>query len=209
MLGHPSNGSESTWRGRKRLHFSAFVQAFYPQPSVPLPSSLLIHRTRCFSCGATCDGTSPGEESLDSTKLFLGALPKDTPQETLKEYFSQFGPVADAFCMKARNFGFVRFETEEGAQLVMASGPHIIGGKELDIKQITVPDPKSQPGAPRASGKGKGKAGESGKGKGKGKGDPYDSRKRTAGQIDNVPMTAGDWRCNACGNLNFARRTGK
>ena len=174
-----------------------------PPPPTRSRSSLSARRHLCFSCGAPRDGSAP-EAILDPKKLFLGGVPKDTSSETLREYFGQYGAVTDAFCMKARNFGFVAFETEEAAQLVLTSGPHFLEGKELDIKPTTVPDPKSMGGKGKGAGKGKGK------GKGWGFDDPYDAgSKRPLGQIDNVPMTPGDWRCNQCGNLNFARRTGK
>lgn len=58
---------------------------------------------------------------MASTKVFVGGLAWATSDASLRERFSEFGSVTDAVVIKdretgrSRGFGFVTFETEEGA----------------------------------------------------------------------------------------------
>lgn len=52
-------------------------------------------------------------------RLFVGNLPKDTSQDTVKEMFQQFGEVREVFVQKEKNFGFIRM-VSEGSQVLLA-----------------------------------------------------------------------------------------
>lgn len=56
------------------------------------------------------DGDEVVEKKRYSVKarLFIGNLPKDTSQETVKEMFEHFGEVREVFVQKEKNFGFIR-----------------------------------------------------------------------------------------------------
>jgi len=68
-------------------------------------------------------------------------LPWATGDEQLKEYFEthcgnlSYAEVkCDRQTGKSRGFGFIRFQTEEGAQAAL-SGEHYIGGRRLEVRQ--------------------------------------------------------------------------
>ena len=60
--------------------------------------------------------------------------------ESLKEYFGQFGVVAEAMVMRdpttkhSRGFGFVTFTDTESVEKVMQYGIHNLDGKKIDPK---------------------------------------------------------------------------
>jgi len=83
----------------------------------------------------------------DTTKLFIGSLPKDASKPTseeLKEYFSAFGDVEDTWVSQEKGFGFVTFKHENGAYKALArsiTGEHLVNGSaKIDIKW---PKPKN------------------------------------------------------------------
>lgn len=60
--------------------------------------------------------------------------------ESLKEYFSKFGPVAEAMVMRdpttkhSRGFGFVTYADSEAVEKVIQFGIHNLDGKKIDPK---------------------------------------------------------------------------
>lgn len=70
-------------------------------------------------------------------KLFIGGLPGTATTAALHEYFGQFGILTDAVSMDGRGFGFVTYENDSVAMEVIAS-PHVMDGRQLDVKQATV-----------------------------------------------------------------------
>jgi len=81
-------------------------------------------------------------------KIFVGGLPLHVNNESLKEFFSQFGTVVDAIVMmdtmqgRSRGFGFVTFQgsggaQSGGAQLALKSQPIYIDNKYVEIKLAT------------------------------------------------------------------------
>ena len=60
--------------------------------------------------------------------------------ESLKEYFSKFGPVAEAMVMRdpttkhSRGFGFVTYADTEAVEKVIQFGIHNLDGKKIDPK---------------------------------------------------------------------------
>jgi RNA recognition motif-containing protein len=77
-------------------------------------------------------------------KLYVGNLPFSVNAEKLKEVFSDFGEVSDAFVVKDRNtgrsrgFGFVTFADEEAADKAIAE----MNGKELEGRELVVNEAK-------------------------------------------------------------------
>ncbi len=82
-------------------------------------------------------------------KLFVGALAWATDDDSLREFFEQFGTVASATVVRdrdsdrSRGFGFVEFENDEEAQRAIDEGD----GQELDGRTIKVNE--SRPREPR------------------------------------------------------------
>jgi len=66
-------------------------------------------------------------------KLYVGGLPYNTSEESLKEYFSQAGAVesaaiiTDKFSGKSKGFGFVEMSSDEEAQTAI----EMFNGKSL------------------------------------------------------------------------------
>lgn len=81
-----------------------------------------------------------GGTTLSSPKLFVGALPKTTTDETLKMHFSTFGTVTDIMVKKnpegnCAGFGFVTFEDAASAQKVLDNyDDNMFEGKWIDCK---------------------------------------------------------------------------
>ncbi|KAK1896956.1 DAZ-associated protein 1 [Dissostichus eleginoides] len=83
-----------------------------------------------------CYGSVPG-------KLFVGGLDWSTTQETLRNYFSQYGEVVDCVIMKdkatnqSRGFGFVKFKDPNCVRTVLETKPHNLDGRNIDPKPCT------------------------------------------------------------------------
>lgn len=73
-------------------------------------------------------------------KLYVGNLDYNVTDDALKNFFAQMGTVVDAVVIKdrqsgrSRGFGFVEFETEEGAQKAIDE----LNGKELEGRELVV-----------------------------------------------------------------------
>ena len=89
-------------------------------------------------------------------KLFIGSLAWGTTDESLSEFFGQFGTVTKAEVVKerdnpnrSRGFAFVEFEDDAAADEAIAKGNEA----ELDGRKITVSEARSRDdnggGAPR------------------------------------------------------------
>ncbi|XP_055020516.1 DAZ-associated protein 1 isoform X4 [Boleophthalmus pectinirostris] len=76
-------------------------------------------------------------------KLFVGGLDWSTTQETLRNYFSQYGEVVDCVIMKdkttnqSRGFGFVKFKDPNCVRSVLETKPHSLDGRNIDPKPCT------------------------------------------------------------------------
>merc|ERR1719188_876976 len=111
--------------------------------------------------GAKGGGKSKGGKPLDSPdageKIFVGGLPKSASQDSIWNFFSQFGNCTNVDLKYDegggfRGFGFVTFANEQAAQAALANGPNnMFEGKWIDVKPAM--------------------RGEGGKGGGKGGGD--------------------------------------
>jgi len=85
----------------------------------------------------------------DPGKMFIGGLSWQTTPENVREYFSEFGDVAEVMVMKdpatrrSRGFGFITFTTSDSVDKVLAIASHTIDGKVVEPK-VAVPR-KSNP----------------------------------------------------------------
>jgi RNA recognition motif-containing protein len=76
---------------------------------------------------------------MEKNKLFVGNLPWSATTDSLREMFSQYGEVTDAFIPtdretgRSRGFGFVTFANEADAQKALE-----MDGKEVDGRAIKV-----------------------------------------------------------------------
>nr|CAD2192241.1 unnamed protein product [Meloidogyne enterolobii] len=88
-------------------------------------------------------------QPLSSRKLFIGGLGQ-IDDNTLKQYYSQWGQVVDCIVIRdpttrsSRGFGFVTYTTAEMADACIAALPHRINGKNVDAKRA-VPKEKMNP----------------------------------------------------------------
>ena len=101
-------------------------------------------------------------------KLFVGNLSFNTEERTLQDLFAQAGPVASVRVMRdmatgrARGFGFVEMETDEGATAAIDK----FNNTEVDGRRIAVNEAR-----PQVPGGGGGGFGRGGAGGGGGRGD--------------------------------------
>jgi len=91
-----------------------------------------------------------GEEiPNDPGKMFIGGLSWQTTPESVREYFSQFGDVAEVMVMKdpatrrSRGFGFITFSNAGSVNKVLSYPAHQLDGKLIEPK-VAVPR-KSNP----------------------------------------------------------------
>jgi len=86
------------------------------------------------------DGALQAEVPNDPGKMFIGGLSWQTSPESLREYFSKYGEIAEVMVMKdpttrrSRGFGFVTFSDPAGVDKVLAQGTHELDGKKIDPK---------------------------------------------------------------------------
>jgi len=77
----------------------------------------------------------------------VGGLPSDFPEDELRAHFEQFGPVEDVewpfdkLTRTRRNFAFIVFEDEAGADRAAANPKQVFGSREADVKKA-VPQSK-------------------------------------------------------------------
>jgi len=80
----------------------------------------------------------------DPGKMFIGGLSWQTTPENVREYFSQFGDVAEVMVMKdpatrrSRGFGFITFSNPGSVNKVLAYPAHQLDGKIIEPK-VAVP----------------------------------------------------------------------
>ncbi|CAF0888660.1 unnamed protein product [Rotaria sordida] len=74
-------------------------------------------------------------------KVFVGGLDTEITDAELREYFSQFGMIAqieapiDKIKQKRRPFCFILFENEQSAEEVLKQPRHTLAGKSIDCKR--------------------------------------------------------------------------
>ena len=75
------------------------------------------------------------KEQKQFRKLFIGGLSSETTEESLKNYYQQWGKLTDCVVIrglasqKSRGFGFVTFSSVAEVDAAMAARPHSIDGE--------------------------------------------------------------------------------
>lgn len=74
-------------------------------------------------------------------KLFIGGLSPKTDENSLKNYYGQWGEIIDVVVMKdprsqkSRGFGFVTYKDSSSVDAAQNNRPHTVDGKEVDTKR--------------------------------------------------------------------------
>ena len=75
--------------------------------------------------------------------MFVGGLSWQTSEDSMKEYFAQFGPVVEALVMRdpatkhSRGFGFVTFASSFMTEAALDKAPFEINGAKITPKRAT------------------------------------------------------------------------
>jgi len=97
-----------------------------------------------------------------TTKIFVGGMPNDATEESLKQSFGRFGEVTDVVIMydqekqRPRGFGFLTFDSEEAVEQAVKEHYVDFNGKKVECKRAE----------PRQGGAGRGRGGGMGRGGG-------------------------------------------
>ncbi|CAF1221400.1 unnamed protein product [Rotaria sordida] len=88
------------------------------------------------------------EAHLTVKKLFVAGLREGINEDSLRQYFSRFGNIVEVLVMKDRDgkprgFAFVTFDDYDAVDKAVLEKPHIINGRNLDVKKA-VPKEKMQ-----------------------------------------------------------------
>jgi len=87
-----------------------------------------------------------GRQPEKDRKLFIGGLSVQTTDETLRDFFSQWGTIVDCVVMKDKNtgrsrgFGFVTYADNDMVNAAQSHRPHTIDGKEVETKRAMPKD---------------------------------------------------------------------
>lgn len=115
-------------------------------------------------------------------KIFVGKVDPSVSEDTIKEYFSQFGPVEkvelpfDKVQEVRRGFIFVEFAKLSAMKKCLEQAEHKLGSQEVDVKKATPPggaSPMGARGGPRGRGFGPVRGGRGGSQGGYGYGPGY------------------------------------
>merc|ERR1719215_502263 len=105
------------------------------------------------SFGGGGKGGSKGGYTGVTDKVFLGGLSPTTTDEMLSNYFGRYGTLVDVVVMKdkisqkSRGFGFVRYDSPDPVEQVMADyEAHELDGKWIEVKKAV---PQEQMGVTR------------------------------------------------------------
>lgn len=95
---------------------------------------------------------NPSHEEKSKKRLFIGGIPAGVKDKDLKGLFQRFGKVRTAYTIfdyqgRSKFFGYVDFEDEETAKLVLNQGPIKIKGRVLDIKKFEPKNDKKRKSA--------------------------------------------------------------
>ncbi|XP_066529023.1 heterogeneous nuclear ribonucleoprotein A1b [Hoplias malabaricus] len=92
-----------------------------------------------------------GREPEQLRKLFIGGLSFETTDESLREYFEQWGTLTDCVVMKdpetrrSRGFGFVTYSNVEEVNAAMTARPHKVDGRLVEPKRAVSREDSNKP----------------------------------------------------------------
>ncbi|XP_071958374.1 RNA-binding protein 38-like isoform X2 [Antedon mediterranea] len=81
----------------------------------------------------------PGQKDTTFTKIFVGGLPFNTSDDTLKDFFKPFGEIEEAVVItdratgKSKGYGFVTMSTKESAAAACKDPNPIIDGRKANV----------------------------------------------------------------------------
>jgi len=87
-------------------------------------------------------------------KLFVGNLPQDATEDTVRAMFTKFGTVrsisvaSDIFTGKCKGFGFIEMEGHEARAAQAALDGDMIGGSDRSLR-VRFEDPRAARGRKR------------------------------------------------------------
>uniref|UniRef100_A0A1J3CML7 Heterogeneous nuclear ribonucleoprotein 1 n=1 Tax=Noccaea caerulescens TaxID=107243 RepID=A0A1J3CML7_NOCCA len=94
--------------------------------------------------------------SSRTKKIFVGGLPSSITEAEFKNYFDQFGTIADVVVMydhntqRPRGFGFITFDSEESVDMVLHKTFHELNGKMVEVKRAVPKEPAAAAPANRS-----------------------------------------------------------
>jgi hypothetical protein len=105
-------------------------------PSVPVPAGFKLVKIPVKPLEEkTAPKSAIADPANTARKIFVGGLNPSTTGQTLREYFSKFGPVMDAKVIregeKSKGFGFVQFKESIPAQVLEQT--HIIDQRRCGV----------------------------------------------------------------------------
>uniref|UniRef100_A0A8D2HBY0 Heterogeneous nuclear ribonucleoproteins A2/B1 n=1 Tax=Urocitellus parryii TaxID=9999 RepID=A0A8D2HBY0_UROPR len=92
-------------------------------------------------------------EKIQFRKLFIGGLSFETTEDSLRNYYRQWGKLTDCVVMRdsaskrSRGFGFVTFSSMAEVDAAMAARPHSIDGRVVEPKRAVAREESGKPGA--------------------------------------------------------------
>jgi len=153
----PSSGSvalDRSERGGTAAGASRTAEKRSPAPTASLqrPSSSSSSSKPPAAVEAKCKdqgkieagaGDEAGAVPAQARKIFVGGLAPSVGDQDFRDYFEQFGLIADAVVMfdrqtqRSRGFGFVTFEKEQSLDAVFepSEQPHELKGKVVEVKR--------------------------------------------------------------------------
>ncbi|CAF0791915.1 unnamed protein product [Adineta steineri] len=98
------------------------------------------------------DEASRPEGQLTVKKLFIGGIKEELTEDDLKSYFEKFGNIIECKIMKdkedkPRGFAFITFDDYDSVDRSVLEKPHIVNGRELDVRKAIPRDQTSRPNA--------------------------------------------------------------
>jgi len=145
-------------------------------------------------------------------KVFIGGIPWDTPEHTLREDFEECGAIESLAALKDdsgrfKGIAFITFTTTEGVEAALKYDGDDYGGRTLKVAMASARDSGKggkgkEGGKDKGKGKGKDSKGKDSKGKGKGDG-------KSKGKSDGKSKDKGDWNdwtCPKCGMSVFGSK---
>ncbi|CAG0896096.1 unnamed protein product [Cyprideis torosa] len=92
------------------------------------------------------------DEPEQFRKLFIGGLDYRTTDDSLKEFYEQWGEIVDVVVMKdpktrrSRGFGFVTYAQQSMVDEAMSHRPHKVDGREVEAKRAVPRESKPENG---------------------------------------------------------------
>ncbi|KAF3345358.1 hypothetical protein VD0002_g1743 [Verticillium dahliae] len=108
-----------------------------PAPPPPPPANGFSHHEETSYSGR---GSAKNPSAKEDGKMFIGGLNWETTDQSLRDYFAQFGEVVECTVMRdsttgrSRGFGFLTFKDAKTVNIVMVK-EHFLDGKIIDPKR--------------------------------------------------------------------------